>query len=595
MKEFLRTFAANLSALLFVLGGLIFMVLVILAVSTGEDRPTVPSKAVLIVDLTRPISDKPPGSDPDRILREAVLGGSRKPNMLRNIMESLRIAADDDRIAAVLLRGPLARDGYQSGWAALRELRGGLARFKESGKSIHSYSLYYDEPHYYLASLADTVNVHPLGAVELNGLASERMFYANALKKYGVGVRVLRVGKFKSAVEPYVLDKMSDEARAQTQSLLADIFNEFLGAVEHSRGLSRETLLGIVNEKVVLKASDALESQLVDRVAYFDEIRKELQDLTATRDGHDFAGIGIDNYLKATRGSGEGRSRNRIAVIYAEGSIVDGSSKTEIGGDTLAALLRQAREEDRVKAVVLRVNSPGGSATASEVIQREARLIQKEGKPFVVSMGTVAASGGYWISAYADEIVAQPNTITGSIGVFGLIPNVKKLINDFGVTVDSVKTNRHSDIGSIFRPMTDREAEILQVFTDQIYAQFLAKVSEGRRLDLETVHAIGQGRVWSGIQAKQLGLVDTLGGLEDAIAAAARLADIQDDFRLRFYQREKELQDVLLEMLSDDNTSIGSNPLGREWLRFSQIIRQIKNLNDPRGVYARLPHDIFIH
>ncbi|HSR66466.1 MAG TPA: signal peptide peptidase SppA [Acidobacteriota bacterium] len=595
MKDFLKSFFATLAALAIVAGGAFFLLMILIAAASSGDAPSVPSKAVLVLDLTKPISDKPYVEDPEQVFRQALTGGSPLESVsLKTILDALDSAADDDRIKAVLVRGPAASPGWLSGWAALKEVREGLERFKESGKEVLAYGRIYSEADYYVASVANSIQIHPLGGLEMNGLASERMFYARAMQKYGVEMQILRVGKYKAAVEPYMLEKMSPENRRQTELLLADLFNPFLEGVAVSRGIEVERLNSLADGKALFKAQEAVECGLADEVTHFDAVRKHLQDLTDTADEDSFAHISISDYAEAAvtrRGSGN----DYIAVVYAEGEIVDGASKTQVGGDSLAKLLRQAREDEDVKAVVLRVNSPGGSAMASEVIQRETLLIKEAGKPFVVSMGTVAASGGYWISAYADEIVAQPNTITGSIGVFGMIPNVQRLFNDFGITFDTAKTNQHADLGSIFRPLSEAEREILQGFTDQVYDKFLNKVAEGRNMTVEQVHEIAQGRVWSGREAQKLGLVDSLGSLQDALASAAQRAELGDQYRLRFYQRKKDFAETLMELLSDREEDIATRgPLESQLGRVYSAIERLRHFNDPNNVYARLEFDLSI-
>lgn len=597
MKDFLKSFLASLLAMSVVAGGVFLIFFIFLAAATQESAPDVPEKAVLVINLSRPISDKPPIEDPEQALQDALTGSQTERVMLRSLVQSIRHAAEDDRIQAILLRGPLAQEGYSSGWAALLELRQELAHFRESGKQVFSYSLGYSEPDYYLASATDSIILHPMGAVELNGLASEQLFFANALEKYGVEVQVLRVGKFKAAVEPFLLDKMSLENREQIAKLLGDLLHEFEATVSEARGIPLQKLQALMRENALFKAQEAMDCGLADRVAPFDEVRTTLQELTDSEDEKDFAKIGLSDYWEAIRGRRAGSSRDRIAVIYAEGEIVGGNSKTQIGADTLARLLKRARQDDDVKAVVMRVNSPGGSAVASEIIQKETRLIQEEGKPFVVSMGTVAASGGYWISTYADEIVAQPNTITGSIGVFGLAPSVQRLANDFGVTVDTVKTHPFADIASLFRSRSGEELDMLQEFTKQVYEQFLAKVAEGRKMTVEAVDEIAQGRVWSGIEAKNLGLVDSLGSLDDAVASAARRAELGDDYRLLFYQQKKDLAETILEMINDQNdvsARIAPSPLDQAIGKAARQLRRLRLLNDPLGVYARMDVDLTI-
>lgn len=592
MKQFLKMFAACLLALMITGGVCLLMFFVTIAALSAETPVSVPSNAVLVIDLNRPIMDRPGIQDPTSVFSEALGGEAIRPVSLRSVLEGIRNAAGDERISAILLRNAVRQQGYYSGWATLKEIREALASFKESGKPVYAYSMAWGEPGYYLASVADSISLHPLGLLEFNGLSSEQVFFANALKKYGIEVQVLRVGKFKAAVEPFLLDHMSPEAREQTSKLLFDILDDYSETIAEARSIPRDSLNTMADEMAVFKADEAVEAGLVDHTAYWDEVKRELQDLTGSEDKDDFPSIGIGHYWDAIGKQFTGRG-DRIAVIFAEGNIVDGKSKTDVGGASMAELLAQARRDDKVKAVVLRVNSPGGSALASEVIQRETRLIKEAGKKFVVSMGTVAASGGYWISAYADQIVAEPTTITGSIGVFGLVPNFKGLANSFGVTFDTVNTNRYADLASVFKSKSTEELALFQKFTEQIYSEFLAKVAEGRNMDVERVHEIAQGRVWSGVEAKELGLVDKLGGLQDAIDAAAELASLKD-YQLHYYQRKKDLGELLVDMLNELEDQSRVQWADESLRRVMRRIDDLRLYNDPDGVYARLEFDLKI-
>jgi protease-4 len=343
----------------------------------------------------------------------------------------------------------------------------------------------------------------------------------------------------------------------------------------------------LMSDQGYFMAETGVREGLLDKSVYFDDVLSELRELTGSKPGEELKNvISIAAYQKAMKPERH-ESKNQIAIIYAEGEIVEGSDENEVGGDTLASLLRKARNDENVRAVVLRVNSPGGSAAASEVIQRETRLLKQQ-KPLVVSMGTVAASGGYWISAYADEIIAWPNTITGSIGVWGMLPNIQKLLNDFGINVDVVRTAEKADMTSIFRSKTEEELAVIQRVVDFIYDEFLTKVCEGRKLDRGVVEEIAQGRVWSGEDALRLGLVDRLGGLYDAVDAAARRAGLGDDYSLVQYQKKRGFAEEILKALGiTPQSSLGESFRGLEDLK-----KQIALLNDPNGVYARLPYDL---
>ncbi len=595
MASFFKHFLATVLGL-FVFSFLIVIFIIFLGTISmlAGKVPQVPQNAVLALDLSRPISDKPAGRAYEEMMTGMLLGEETKaPITLRTVLDAIEYASDDERIAGIYLTGQMPDAGYYSGWAVLKEVREALGKFQESGKPIIAYESGYNEANYFVSSLADHLYMHPFGTFELNGLATWVMFFKDAFDKYGIDVQVTRAGKYKSAVEPFMLDGMSEENREQIDKYLNDIFDVCLEGIGSSRNVDVERLRVLMSDEVYLRAETGVAEGLLDKAVYFDDVLSELKDLTHTKPKEELKNmISIANYHQAIASKGR-RSKNGIAVIYAEGEIVEGMNDEEVGGDTLAMLLRKARNDVNVRAVVLRVNSPGGSATASEVIQRETRLLKQQ-KPLVVSMGTVAASGGYWISAYADEIYALPNTITGSIGVLGLLPNVKRLLNEHGVNVDVVRTADKADITSIFRAKTEEELAVIQRLVDFFYEQFLAKVSEGRGfVDREFLEEIAQGRVWSGAEAKQLGLVDHLGGLYDAVEAAAERAGLGEDYRLIQYQKKKELVEEILKKLGVVPRSSVKEGLVQEGLRaLEKVRRQLALLNDPRGVYARMPYDL---
>jgi protease-4 len=553
-----------------------------------EKGPQMPKKAVLALDLSIPISDKPSGISFQDLVQGGALGEEMEGVLpLRTVLDSIESASSDDRIVGIYLTGQVPNAGYHSGWAALKEVRESLARFQESGKPIIAYESAYDEANYYVASLADRLYMNPFGTFEFNGLASQTMFFKNAFDKYGVDVQVTRVGKYKSAVEPYILNGMSEENRQQIEGYLKDIADVYLEAIASSRNVDLKRLHVLMSDQGYFRAETGVTEGLLDKTVYFDDVLAELMELAGTGPGKEFKDlISVSAYQKATTHKRH-RSKNRIAIIYAEGEIVEGPNESEVGGDTLARLLRRARNDENVRAVVLRVNSPGGSATASDVIQRETRLLKQQ-KPLVVSMGTVAASGGYWISTYADEIIAWPNTITGSIGVWGMLPSVERLLNDIGVNVDVVRTAEKADMTSIFRRKTEEELAVIQRLVDFIYNEFLNKVCEGRKLDREVLEGIAQGRVWSGLEAYRLGLVDRLGGLYDAVDVAAGRAGLGDDYSLVQYQRKRGFAEEIMNKLGITPPS----SLGEHFKGLEDLKKQIALLNDPNGIYARLPFDL---
>ncbi len=595
MKEFIKMFFASLLALAVAAFTLFLFFFAIVAIAgAGRSAPAVPADAMLVLDLGAPIPDKPAERSPRDVLSDALTERSVSPLGLRGVTEAIRRAGSDKRIKGIFITGLVGRSGYASGWGALKEIRERLAEFRKGGKKIVAYNLGYDEPTYYIASVADEIVVNPFGMMELNGFASESPFFANAFRKYGVGVQVTRVGKYKSAVEPFLLDRMSDANREQIAKLLGDLWSGYLSDVAEARGLAGGDLQAAADQRGILRPNELQQMKLVDRVAYVDEVIVDLKKLTgADEDERTFRQVSLADYASALALRPERRGDRGVALIYAEGEIVDGDSKTEVGGDYVARLLRKARLDDDVKAVVLRVNSPGGSASASEVIQREVRLLKGK-KPVVVSMGTVAASGGYWISSYGDHIFAEPGTITGSIGVFGMFPNVQKLVNDVGVTFDTVKTGQLADMGTIMRPKTDQELAIFQEYVDWIYEQFVDKVVDGRGLPREKVLEIAQGRVWSGVEAKNLGLVDELGGLSAALRHAAGQAKLGDDYGLVVYQEKRSpLADALAALSRDQEEGFAEESvLVRQGRALLDDVRRLALFSDPRGVYARLPFDV---
>ena len=594
---FKQTFASLIGSLaglilFFTLGisGLIFL----LAWAASRDQgPTVEDKSVLVFDLSVQISDTK--SLPS--LGEALSGQDTKVFTLRQVLDSLEKAAKDERIVAILLDG--RRAGSSSGYATLTEVRAALERCRDAGKKIIAYDVNWSEKEYYLGSVADTVVLNPIGAIEINGLSSQQLFLTGALQKYGVGVQVIRVGNYKAAVEPFTRQDLSPESRQQTEELLAGLWGNFSRAVGKSRKLTPEKLQAIADSKGILLAKEARTSGLVDKVAYFDRVVAEFKELTGnSEEDRSFRQIPLKTYADVPLNNAQDRnSENQIALVYAEGTIVDGKGTIEqIGGDRLAQELGKLRQDQKVKAVVVRVNSPGGSATASDVILREMQLTRQQ-KPVIVSMGNFAASGGYWIATGADRIFAQVNTITGSIGVFGLFPNIEEISNNNGITWDVVKTGRFADMGTIARPKTEQELAIYQKYVNQIYEMFLDRVAESRKLPRDKVAEIAQGRVWSGEDAHKIGLIDQIGGLEAAIEYAAEKAELGRDWEIEEYPKKRSFEAEILKRLLGAEAvqpSHSLDPLTAEFLKFKDDLTIFQSLNDPRGIYARLPFNLRI-
>lgn len=600
MKNFITSMLGALVALVIFTAGacLLFIGLVGAIVAVGQKKaPEVETGSYLVFDLSTNITDAPPPFD-----LSDLTNGRTDVLQLRSITRALRHAASDDRIKGVLLLGDLSPNGLGSGYAALREVRAALADFHASGKPVIAYLDYATTRDFYLASVANEVVMDPYGELIMPGLASEPWFAGGAAEKYGIGFQVTRVGKYKSYVETFTRTDMSPESREQLQKLLDDIWGTLVSDMGKSRGLKPADIQATVDAEGMIKPSIALKAHLIDRVAYRDEIVDQLKretGVTAPKDS--FKQVQLGYYAKNDVSKPSGAyGAGEVAVVYAEGDIVEGEgSQTEIGGAKFAREIRKLREDSTVKAIVLRVNSPGGSATASETIQRELRLARKV-KPVIVSMGSYAASGGYWISTFSDRIFAEPSTVTGSIGVFGIIPNIQKLANDHGFTFDSVKTGKFAGgLLTISRPRTDEELAVFQKGVDWMYSQFIAKVSEGRKLPLARVEEIAQGRVWSGTDAKRIGLVDEIGGLDAAIRYAGRQVNLGDHPRIAEYPTTKNLSEAIAEAFGKyAPTSLHlAQPTGL----VGQITEEIQSelswlsaLNDSQGVYARMPVNVLI-
>ncbi|WP_016950395.1 signal peptide peptidase SppA [Anabaena sp. PCC 7108] len=610
MNNFLKqTFASLIGSLLGLtifsgIGTLGLLFLVIVAATSKDAGPQVKDKSMLVFDLSMKITDSEPSSS--KFLQKTLTGTNEDSITLRKVVETLEKAQRDPRIVGVYIDATKSSPTGGLGYASLKEIRQALDKFQASGKKIVAYGSDWNEKEYYLSSVANNIVLNPVGLMEINGLSSQPMFLAGALEKYGVGVQVVRVGKFKGAVEPFILDKLSPENRQQTQKLLDDIWGEWRTSVGKSRKIKPEKLQAIADNQAILEATSAKASGLVDQVAYIDEVVNDLKKLTTNdKDAKSFRQINISDYAEVRDQSigTERNSDNKIAIVYAEGEIVDGSGEDgQIGGDRFAKIFNKIRQDQNVKSVVLRINSPGGSASAAEVIQREIKLTRQV-KPVIVSMGDVAASGGYWIASDSNRIFAEPNTITGSIGVFGVLFNGQKLGNNNGITWDTVKTAQYADNQTVSRPKSPQELALYQRSVNRIYNMFLNKVAQGRKLPQQKVAEIAQGRVWSGTAAKQIGLIDEIGGLNAAIEYAAKQAKLGNDWELKEYPRVTTFEERFFgRKLEEAQAKLGIektqikpiNPLLAEFEKFQQEISILNKMNDPQGIYARLPFNLKI-
>jgi len=483
----------------------------------------------------------------------------------------------------------------------LKEIRDKLVSFKqESGKWVMAYSDSYTQASYYLASTADEVYLQPSGNMDFRGLRSEYMFYKNMFEKLDIDMQFIRGSnnKFKSFGEVYTNDHMSEANREQTTRLITSIWDNYLDQVSASRNISKEELKHIADSLLIRDPESAVEHGLIDGLKYRDEVLALIASKANVEEGEEIEFAELTNYTRTdvpeTASSGEGGTGD-IAVIYAEGDIMDGESmRGVIGGTSLSATIREAREDEDIKAVVLRVNSPGGSALASDVIWREVELT-KQIKPVVVSMGNVAASGGYYISCAANTIFADATTVTGSIGVFGMIPNMEGFFNNkLGITFDGAKTNTYADMLTYSRALREDEKAIIQGFVDDIYGEFKQKVATGRNMTVEQVDAVGQGRVWTGLDAKENGLVDEIGGLEDAIAEAKQLAGLGDYDVIKLPEQKDLFEQIMEDFTGQAAQLITDKTVGTDQ-KIQNMMKEIEFVKNMSGIQARMPYSIRIH
>ena len=594
----------------FLVNVLFFGLLAGLVIASLGGRPKVPDGAALVLNPRGTIVEELARVDPvERLVsRSTGTAAVTSETLLRDLVDALRLAKDDARIKAVYLD---TNDMAGAGFTKLRDLREALADFKKSGKKVIAYGDDYLQPQYYLAAQADEVYLHPEGMVLLEGFGRQRNYYKQGLDRFGIEMHVFRVGEYKSAVEPYLRDDMSKEAREMSLDTYGDLWRGWLADVAAARKITPEDVTALIEalpDRLRAAGGDmatlAKDARLVDTLAPRDGVRKRLIALLGEdKESHSFKQVGFATYLKAKGGDRSGATGRgkAVAVVVAKGSILDGSQPAgTIGGDSTARLLRRAREDESVRAVVLRVDSPGGSAFASEVIRRECELVRQAGKPVVVSMGSVAASGGYWISTASDEIWAAPETITGSIGIFGVFPSIHKpLAKYFGIHTDGVGTTRFSDVLRPDRPLDPGVADVIRQSIDDGYQDFITRVGEARKMSAEQVDKIGRGRIWSGEDAKGLGLVDQLGGLQAAIESAATRAKLEKGYRVWYVAKEKSFRERVLEMLTAGVQAVAGEAgraaeeppaspfsVAASLRQIERDLQEVARWNDPRGIYA---------
>ena len=575
MKSFLK----QIFAVVVGLGLVLFLCFLVVVAVSGDDKVNIDTNTLLVVDLSTPVSDR--GRAPGFA---EIAQGAVTPMALTKLLDGIYAAAEDERITGIFMHGAPG----ETGWASSREIRKALLDFRHHGKQIYAWFRDFDERTYYFGSTANNLWAAPFGSFSYDGFAAEISYYAKLLEKIGVQVQVSRVGKYKSAVEPFLLEEMSDANREQIANLLGDVFDVCLADSAAARGIEESQLREITETVGIIKVDEAASRGLIDEVLYFDQVLEKLNQISP--DGDNFAQITLSSYVATLEAPEVDDSGGVVALVYAEGEIYDGKGDDGVAGDTIARALRELRQDEDVDAVVMRVNSPGGSAAASEFILREVELLRAAGKPVVVSMGDVAASGGYWISSRADHILVQPNTITGSIGVFGMFPEISGLLDLVGVNIETVKTGKVADAMSINRPLSTTELEIIQTFIDEIYVAFIERVASGRAMSPEAVREIAQGRVWSGRDAIEIGLADGFGSIDEAAEIAARLAGLENwSMRLPTVE-EPGLLDVVLSSMLEESDDEGLAQL-KQTLR---VLDYIPRLGSRQGIYAMLPYNLVI-
>ena len=577
--------AVIVGLLIFSILSFFFLAGLIAVISSSEEEIKIKENTVLVMNLERRVLVERSSEDDPDFSSLSFFGGVPTVG-LTSLKNAIRTAKENGDIKGIFLKGGTLIGGQ----AGIKELRDELKSFKESGKFIVSYGEIYTENGYYLSSVSDEIYINPSGLIEFNGLASETLFFKGLFEKLEIEPQVFRVGDFKSAVEPFLLDKMSDENRLQTQSFLDDLNDFYLREIAESRGMDFETVSDINANMLVRKLKDATELNIVDGLWYEDQVIDLMKQKLGLKKEDKINTINVSRTNKAIK-SKKKYSGNRIAVIVAEGEIMGGDADGIVSSDKFKEEIKKAKNNKNVKAIVLRVNSPGGSALASEVIWRELEEARKE-KPVIASMGEIAASGGYYIAAASDSIVAQPNTITGSIGVFALWFNAQGLLNNkLGITTDVVKTGQLSDFLSPTRKVTEMERSIFQGQVEEGYDIFLDRVAEGRDMTKEEVMKVASGRVWTGNQALENGLVDVLGGLDDAIKIAAEKAGISDDYRVVYYPEFKPWFERFLSQFSNEvQTYYQRQKFGNLY----PVYQQIESLKKYEGLMLRIPYDYVI-
>ncbi len=588
--QFLKFMLATVFGIfLFCVLAVLFLVGVASVADSAADKgTTIEENSWLRLNLNVPIAEM--GEENPFEELGLPIGEDQEKLGVTEILAALKAAKTDDQIKGLYINVAMP----QTGAAVLYEIRNAIIDFKESKKPVYAYSEYYTEGAYFLASVADSIWVNPAGGIEFNGLSVEKTYLKTMFEKIGVQPEIFKVGDFKSAVEPFFRTDMSEEDRLQTATYLNSLYNLYLQEIATSRKIAVDSLRTYANKMLVQNVGDAVKYGLVSDTLYADQVHAAMRRVTNQTDKQKIKLTGIKNYLKSSLAQKQTKTKkDKIAVIVAEGNIVTGKGNDEsIGSDKFAEEIRKARKDENIKAIVLRINSPGGSALASDVMWREVMLAKKE-KPVIASMSNVAASGGYYMAMACDTIVAQPNTITGSIGVFGVLFNAQNLLNDkLGLTFDRVNTGDYAAIGMPTKAISDAERQVIQRGVEDIYKDFTSKAAQGRRMNVDSLRKVASGRVWTGADAQRIGLVDVLGGLDRAISIAAQSANLQEgEYSIKWLPRQKKFLDKLLETTQND---IRTTQLKAELGVLYPYYQLLKNVSSYEGVQARLPFELVI-
>jgi protease-4 len=582
MRSFFKIFFASLLSLVIFSLICLFLLIAFVTAMTSKDKPDVPAKSVLVIDLSQPFHEQK---------RNEPLGAITGQNDIPGLYDVVRLinhAKTDNDIAGIYIEA----NENANGFATSNEIRNALLDFKSSKKFILAHGDVMSQGAYFVANVADKIYLNPSGNLEWQGFAVSLFFVKELLDKLDIQPQIFYAGKFKSATEIFRTTQMTPENKLQTTVWLSDLYNYFLVQTSKTRGVDTATLHQLANTVMIQTPMDAVNARLVDGTKYDDEIKTELKQRLGIGKTDKLSLVGIDTYNEAV--NVRKYDKDRIAVIYAEGDIVDGEGANDnIGGEHFRSIIRKARLDNSVKAIVMRVNSGGGSALASEIIWRELQMAKQDGKPVIVSFGDVAASGGYYISCGADSIFSNPNTITGSIGVFSIIPNMGGFFkNKLGVTFDGVRTAPYAGAPNLYAPMSEKEKQIAQNGVDRIYLQFKQRVAQGRNKNINYVDSIAQGRVWSGQDALRIGLVDRIGNLQDAVDCAARMAKL-DKYGLKEYPESKSWLDNILNRQKDEPAAMIRQQLGEEQYKIYAEMMRIKEMTN--ATQARLPFEFIVH